>query len=433
MDKTYLDRGSTSLLKDIDTENYNVVLISPRAYFLFTPLLPSSTVGTVELRSIMQPIRFITRFKSREVLFIEGSCTDIDPQKKLITVEDSSEIKGEVSKQQIKYDYLVVGVGAENATFNIPGVREFACFLKESWDARKIRSQLLDSLESAAFPGQPEEEIKRLLHMVVVGGGPTGIEYAAGLHDFLEEDVKIWYPEIAGKFRITLVEATPHVLPAFSKDLIAYTEKTFAENKVTILNNTAVKKVNQKDIVVLNKDKELESIPYGLLVWATGNTARPLVADLMKKLGPTAQAQRRGLTVDEHLIVAGSDNSIYALGDASATKWAPTGQVASRQGSYLAEHFRTLYELKKKATNSDSKVLLSQVDPFVYNHRGSLAYVGGDKAIAELPGNIHLSGAATYLFWKSAYLSNLFSLRNRILVGFDWVKCKMFGRDIGRE
>ncbi|KAJ3312530.1 NADH:ubiquinone oxidoreductase [Blyttiomyces sp. JEL0837] len=212
--------GSTSLLKELDTENYNVIVISPRAYFLFTPLLPSCTVGTLELRSIMQPIRFLTRFKKREVLYVEGQCTDIDPVGKFVTVEDSSEIVGDVSVQKIPYDYLVVGVGAENATFGIPGVREHACFLKEAWDARKIRTQLMDCLESAAFPGQTESEVQRLLHMVVVGGGPTGVEYAAELHDFLHEDLLRWYPQIAGKVKITLIEALPHVLPMFSKELI---------------------------------------------------------------------------------------------------------------------------------------------------------------------------------------------------------------------
>ncbi|KAJ3025853.1 UNVERIFIED_CONTAM: NADH:ubiquinone oxidoreductase [Siphonaria sp. JEL0065] len=431
--------GSTSLLKDLDTDNYNVVLISPRAYFLFTPLLPSSTVGTVELRSIMQPIRYLTRFKKRQILFVEGACTNIDPDSKVITVEDSSEIKGEVSKQEIKYDYLVVGVGAENATFGIPGVKEHACFLKEAWDARRIRTQLLDCLESAAFPGQTEAEINRLLHMVVVGGGPTGVEYAAELHDFLHDDITTWYPEIAGKFKITLVEATPHVLPMFSKDLIQYTEQTFAENKVTILNNTAVKEVHQKDILVLNKEKQLETIPFGLLVWATGNTARPVVADLIAKLPKEIQNQRRGLVTDEWMVVKGSRGSIYALGDCSATKWAPTAQVASRQGAYLADQFAQLDALKREQAvfveqgNKEEDFVQSKLKPFIYNHQGSLAYVGSDKAIADLPGNIRLSGVATYLFWRSAYLNNLFSLRNRVLVGFDWMKCKIFGRDIGRE
>ncbi|KAI8609213.1 hypothetical protein BC830DRAFT_1173750, partial [Chytriomyces sp. MP71] len=116
--------GAVSFLKDLDTDNFNVVLVSPRAYFLFTPLLPSCTVGTIELRSIMQPIRFLTRFKKREILFVEGNCTSVDPDAQTITVEDNSEVRGEVSTQKIKYDYLVMGVGAENATFGIPGVKE---------------------------------------------------------------------------------------------------------------------------------------------------------------------------------------------------------------------------------------------------------------------------------------------------------------------
>ncbi|KAJ3076536.1 NADH:ubiquinone oxidoreductase [Podochytrium sp. JEL0797] len=431
--------GSTSLLKDLDTENYNVVLVSPRAYFLFTPLLPSCTVGTVELRSIMQPIRYLTRFKKREILFVEGNCTNIDAEQKIITVEDGSEIKGDVSKQQIKYDYLVMGVGAENATFGIKGVKEHACFLKEAWDARRIRTQLLDCLESASFPGQTEAEIKRLLHMVVVGGGPTGVEYAAELHDFLQDDIITWYPEVAGKFKITLVEATPHVLSMFPKHLIEYTEQTFAENKVTILNETAVKEVHQKDILVMNKNKELETIPYGLLVWATGNAPRPLTAELLAQLPKDVQNQRRGLVIDDWMVVKGSRGTIYGLGDCTASRWAPTAQVASRQGAYLAEQFRQLGVMEKEQAqfaaqgNKAEDFVQEKLKPFVYTHQGSLAYVGSDKAIADLPMGIQLSGLVTYYFWRSAYLSNLFSMRNRALVGFDWVKCKMFGRDIGRE
>jgi NADH:ubiquinone reductase (non-electrogenic) len=181
--------AATSFLKDLDTEHFNVVIVSPRNYFLFTPLLPSCTVGTIELRSIMQPIRYLTRFKKREVQMVEGDCHKIDPESKTIYIKDNSEIVGVTSEQEIKYDYLVIACGAENATFNIPGVKEYACFLKEAWDARKIRTRLMDSIESAAFPGQPEDEVNRLLHMVVVGGGPTGVEYAAELHDFLVEDL----------------------------------------------------------------------------------------------------------------------------------------------------------------------------------------------------------------------------------------------------
>ncbi|KAI8908392.1 hypothetical protein EDD86DRAFT_191652 [Gorgonomyces haynaldii] len=423
--------AATSILKDLDTEHFNVVVVSPRNYFLFTPLLPSTTTGTIELRSIMQPIRFVTRFKKRAVEFVEGDCTKIDPVKKQITVKDNSEITGAVDSQTIPYDYLVVACGAENATFGIEGVREHACFLKESWDARKIRTRLMDCIETAAFPGQTDEEVERLLHMVVVGGGPTGVEYAAELHDFLVEDLLTWYPDLAGKVKITLVEAMAHVLPMFSKQLIEYTEKHLEECKVDILSNTAVKKVDQKSIVVMDQNKELKTIPFGLLVWATGNTARPVVSDLIKQLPSDQQNQRRGLVVDDHLRVKG-DGSIYALGDASATRWAPTAQVASGQGRYLASFFNALGRLESP-TGQDVENLRAQLGPFNYNHLGTLAYIGQDRAIADLPGNVHVGGALTYYFWRSAYLSNLFADRNRLLVAFDWMKKTLFGRDISRE
>ena len=175
---------------------------------------------------------------------------------------DNSEIKGAVSSTTIPYDYLVYAVGAEVQTFNIPGVKEHACFMKELYDAEKMQREFMDctilnfiiarilfteiqysGLETAAFPGQFPEEIDRLLHMVVVGGGPTGVELSGELHDFLEDDLKMWYPELAGQIRITLVEALPSVLPTFSKQLIDYTESTFKESKIEILTKTMVKEV----------------------------------------------------------------------------------------------------------------------------------------------------------------------------------------------
>ena len=176
----------------------------------------------------------------------------------------------------------------------------------------------MDSIETANFPGQPADEVDRLLHMVVVGGGPTGVEYAAELHDFLVEDLTHWFPHLSGKVRITLIEDMKHVLPMFSAQLIDYTEQTFAENKVDILSETMVKKVNEKTIEVEHNGKR-EEIPYGVLVWAAGNAPRKVVTDLIAKLGKEAQTQRRGLVVDEYLRVKGADG-IYALGDCTATQ-----------------------------------------------------------------------------------------------------------------
>jgi len=303
------------------------------------------------------------------------------------------------------------------------GVTDHACFLKELWDADKIRQKLMDCIETAAFKNQSEEEIDRLMHMVVVGGGPTGVEYAGELHDFLHDDLQKWYPEIAGRLRITLIEALPNVLPAFSKQLIQYTESTFRENKIDILTRTMVKDVKEQCVVVQDANKEIREIPYGLLVWATGNTSRPLTRNLMTKL-PHTQNVRRGLVVDDFLRMLGAEG-IYALGDCTATQYAPTAQVASQQGQYLAQSFNKIghkarYERELATLRADPNALPEQIEnvvkklnrvskptPFHYSHQGSLAYIGSEKAIADLPlfnGNLASGGGAAMLFWRSAYV-----------------------------
>ncbi|THH01026.1 hypothetical protein EW026_g1606 [Hermanssonia centrifuga] len=398
--------GATSLINSLDTSDYNVYVISPRNYFLFTPLLPSVATGTLSPRSIVQPTRYMTRHKERQVAVIEAGATDVDPINKTVTFADNSEVQGLVSTTTMKYDYLVYAVGAETQTFNIPGVREHSCFMKELDDAEKVLS----------LPPSPDK--------VVVGGGPTGVELSGELHDFLEDDLRSWYPELADHIRITLVEALPSVLPMFSKQLIDYTESTFKEAKIDILTKTMVKEIKEKAVVLQMPDKTIAETRYH---------------------------------VDESLRMKGA-NGIFAIGDCTATSYAPTAQVAAQEGSYLGRIFKQLakhdalveqlaevktlpdseIEKKTKIETLESQIAKTEkIRPFKYSHQGSLAYIGSDKAIADLPffqsGNIATAGVATYLFWRSAYLSKLFSLRNRALVATDWIKVKVFGRDVSRE
>ncbi|KZO90627.1 FAD/NAD(P)-binding domain-containing protein [Calocera viscosa TUFC12733] len=444
--------AATSLLKKIDTDYYNVVVISPHNYFLFTPLLPSVSVGTLEPRSIIQPTRYITRHKKRRVEVYEGEAKSVDVENKTVTFADNSDIKGAVSATTIPYDYLVYAVGAENQTFGIPGVREHTCFLKELPDAEKLRTRLMDCVETAAFKGQEDAEIDRLMHIMVVGGGPTGVEFAGELHDFLVDDLQSWYPELANRLKISLIEALPNVLPVFSKQLIQYTESTFKANKIDILTRTMVREVKEKTVVVQDENKQLKEIPYGMLVWAAGNTSRQITRDLMAQL-PDVQNQRRGLLVDEYLRLLGGDG-VFALGDCTATSYAPTAQVASQQGAYIARALEqmakkeqleeTLHSLRASSNSKPEEIeavvkqinKVSKIKPFHYSHQGSLAYIGSEKAVADLPffnGNLATGGMATFLFWRSAYISNLLSARNRFLVLNDWMKVKLFGRDVSRE
>ncbi|KAI1102817.1 FAD/NAD(P)-binding domain-containing protein [Jackrogersella minutella] len=455
--------GSVALLKKLDAANYNVVVISPRNYFLFTPLLPSCTTGNIEHRSIMEPVRQILRHKKAAVKFYEAEATHIDVEKKVIKIKDNSDIKGKVHETEVPYDMLVIGVGAENATFGIPGVREHSCFLKEIKDAQAIRTKIMDCVETAAFKDQASDEVDRLLHMVVVGGGPTGVEFAGELRDFFDEDIQKLIPDIAPRFKVTLIEALPNVLPMFSKQLIDYTESTFKEEHINILTKTMVKKVTDRTVEaeVTGPDGKKSSItiPFGLLVWATGNTLRPIVRDLIGQI-PAQKDSRRGLAVNEYLVVQGT-RDIWAVGDCAVAGYAPTAQVASQEGAFLARLFNNMartetleqnirdlsssLNLKPGDTVAATQEIedtekqlrrIKDIKPFHYSHQGSLAYIGSEKAVADvawLNGNVASGGKLTYLFWRSAYLSMCFSTRNRVLVALDWVKAKLYGRDVSRE
>ncbi|KAF7369064.1 Mitochondrial external NADH dehydrogenase [Mycena venus] len=453
--------GATSFLNTLDTTEYNVVVVSPKNFFLFTPLLPSVAVGTLSPRSIIQPTRYVTRHKTRAVEVIEAEAQHVDVANKTVSFIDNSDIQGAVSSTTIPYDYLVYAVGAEVQTFGIPGVTDHACFMKELNDAEKMQRRFLDCLESAAFHGQSQEEIERLLHIVVVGGGPTGVELSGELHDFLEEDLKSWYPELADKIKITLVEALPSVLPMFSKRLIEYTMSTFKESKIDILTQTMVKEVKDKSVTLALPDKSVIEMPCGMVVWAAGNKGRAITQDLMSQL-PTAQTNKRGITIDEYMEMKGTNGSIFAIGDCTTSSHAPTAQVASQQGAYLARAFAqrvkrdqleaNVAELERSAAmilhEDERKKVVDELEgakrqlakfkirPFTYSHQGTLAYIGSDKAIADLPflnGSFASGGFLTFYFWRSAYLSTLFSLRNRTLVATDWVRTKVFGRDVSRE
>jgi len=435
--------GSVSLLKKLDTEHYNVIVISPRNYFLFTPLLPSCTTGLIEHRSIMEPVRQICLHKKAAVTYYEAEATSIDPDRKVVMMVDNSDVKGDTAATEVPYDMLVVGVGAENATFGIPGVREHSCFLKEIADAQQIRKKIMDCVETAAFKDQKPEEVDRLLHMVVVGGGPTGVEFAGELQDFMDQDIKgVIPPDIAHRCSVTLLEALPNVLPSFSKQLIEYTESTFKEEKINVMTNTMVKKVTDKSIeaVVTRPDgkKETVVISYGLLVWATGNAIKGIVKDLIARI-PAQKDSRRGLAVNEYLVVQGA-RDIWAVGDCAVAGYAPTAQVAAQEGAFLGRLFNNMARTEAlegqirelsaslnlrpgaPGTSAEASSRIEQLErqlrrikdikPFHYSHQGSLAYIGSEKAVADVSwfnGNLATGGSMTFLFWRSAYLSMCFS------------------------
>ncbi|XP_050205756.1 external alternative NAD(P)H-ubiquinone oxidoreductase B2, mitochondrial-like [Mercurialis annua] len=302
-----------SFLKNLKCTSYDVHVVSPRNYFAFTPLLPSVTNGTVEARSIVEPIRNFVRKKPFKVDFKEAECYKIDPvNKKIHCRSNSAKNLGGTEEFTMDYDLLVVAMGASSNTFNTPGVLEYAHFLKEVEDAQRIRRSIIDCYERANLPDISEEEKKRIMHFVVVGGGPTGVEYAAELHDFAFEDLARLYPSVKDYLKITLLEAGDHILNMFDARITEFATEKFNRDGIDVKTGSMVVKVNEKDISTKDgKTGQTVSLPYGMVLWSTGIATRPVIKEFMKQIG---QGNRRVLATDEWLRVEGCD-TIYALGD----------------------------------------------------------------------------------------------------------------------
>lgn len=392
-----------SLVKRIDTDLYDVVVVSPRNHFLFTPLLPGTTVGTVEFRSIIEPIRTART----DIRYYQARCVKVDRTKNVITCRDPFENHS----FEVDYDYLVIAVGAVTNTYGVPGVLEHALFLKELSDAREIRQATIECFEKAARPDLSEEERKEILHFVVVGGGPTGVEFAAELHDFITEDIAKWYPDLRGLASVSILEAAGAILTQFDKELAQYALRHLQRTGVNVRTGAMVAEVREDSVQLKNGD----SVPCRLVVWSTGIGPTRLVQDLDL---PKDEFSR--LRTNAYFLVNTTEN-IYAIGDCSnveSKNLPPTAQTAQQEGFYLARVFN------RRANNKDVK-------PFEYEHMGMLAYIGQKRALADLE-HIKGRGRSAWLLWRSAYLTKLVSWKNKILVLIDWMKTFIFGRDISR-
>jgi NADH:ubiquinone reductase (non-electrogenic) len=313
--------GAVALLKNIDPTLYDVSVVSPRNFFLNTPLLPGVTVGTVEARSLIEPVRALLPGKPGDASFFEAAAIAVDPVARTVRCKDESEITAANPEFTLPYDKLVVAVGAPPNTFGTPGVREHAKFLKEVDDAIDIRRKLADLFETASLPGVPEEEQRKMLSVLVVGGGPTGVEFAAELHDFLREDVPRLYPALRDKISITVVQSADHILNTYDARISKYAEEKFKRDGIRILTNRRVTDVSQAHASVMCKKTKLkEKIPFGVCVWSTGLGTAPLVRSIIAAAGQPPR--RRAVSVDKYLQVRGLEprGSVLALGDCADVK-----------------------------------------------------------------------------------------------------------------
>ncbi|CAH8388615.1 unnamed protein product [Eruca vesicaria subsp. sativa] len=353
-----------SFLKDLDISSYDVQVVSPQNYFAFTPLLPSVTCGTVEARSIVESVRNITKKKNGEIELWEADCVKIDPTNNKVHCQPVFKDDPEASQEfSLEYDYLIIAVGAQVNTFGTPGVLENCHFLKEVEDAQRIRRGVIDCFEKALLPGLTEEQRRTKLHFVIVGGGPTGVEFAAELHDFIEEDITKIYPSVKELVKITLIQSGDHILNSFDERISSFAEQKFLRDGIDVLMGMRVMSVSDKDISVkIKSSAEVVSLPHGLILWSTGVGTRPVISDLMEQVG---QGGRRVLATNEWLQVKGCEN-VYAVGDcASIAQRKIMGDIANIFKAADVDNSGTLTEDELQDVVEDINVRYPQVELYL--------------------------------------------------------------------
>jgi NADH dehydrogenase FAD-containing subunit len=365
--------------------------------------------------SITEPIRTL----KKPLRFYEAFCERIDLHRQRLYCRNAVPLK-ETSRPifEVPYDRLVIACGARSNTFGIKGVAEHAYFLKEIEDARNIRKRVLDCFEWVEQPNISPQERSRWLHFAIVGGGPTGVEFSAELHDFVKHDVGRLYPRLKDQVTITVYDVADKILGSFDQSLRDYATQKFLRSGIQIRTGAVVEEI-------LNDRLRLqggEEVYAGMVIWTTGLTANPLVQTLQN----VQKDRQNRLMTDPYcrLMRADSDQGVFehvfAIGDCATSKeiiYSQTAQVASQQGFYVADQLNRRKNYHRV---------------FVYKHMGTLAYLGDHKAIFDSPGHYKKKGRLAWLIWRSAYFSMTVSWKNKLLIPAYWFLTWLFGRDTSR-
>jgi len=313
--------GSVAMMKELNPLDYHVTVVAPENYFLFTPMLPSATVGTLEFRSLVEPIRnIVSRLKGH---FLKAEAIDVEFSEKLVEVA-GVDSKGEKQNFYLPYDKLIIAVGATTNSHGVKGL-ENCNWLKTIDDARLIKRKVLNNFEMACLPTTSDEERKRLLSFVVSGGGPTGVEFAAELYDMLNEDLLKAFPKILrNEVSVHVIQSRSHILNTYDEALSVYAEDRFKHDDVDVLTNARVKEVRPDKIIFSQKGEDgkliTKELPMGFCLWSTGVSQTDFCKTLANKLGD-CQNNKHALETDSHLRLVGAPlGDVYAIGDCSTVQ-----------------------------------------------------------------------------------------------------------------
>ena len=322
--------GGYTLSRKLSPKIYSPIIISPRSYFVFTPLLTDAASGSLDFSNIVEPVRD----PRAKVDFIQAAARAVDLKKKTILCE-ATVVKSGVTETprtdeerqfeegslkpapqrkweegetfEVPYDKLVIAVGTVSRTFGTPGVRENAMFFKDIGDAKRVKRRMRECFELAVLPTTTPEMQRWLLHFAIVGAGPTGTELAASLRDFIYSDMMKIYPTLKGIPQISLYDIAPSVLSMFDESLSRYAMETMKSEGIDIKTSHHVQglrwgppgaeppyEMDPKRCLTLDTKEEGE-VGVGLCVWVTGNAMTNFVTQSLGSIDafPTESASLR--------------------------------------------------------------------------------------------------------------------------------------------
>jgi NADH dehydrogenase len=382
--------GGLSAAKALAGSGLEIVMVDRHNYHLFQPLLYQVATAGLEQESIAYPVRALARLW-KGASFRLGEVSGVDFSGRRLILED----------EELSYDYLVLAAGSRTNFFNIPGIEQHAFDLKRLTHAEELRNHILLLFERASREPDPVQR-KALLTFIIVGGGPTGVEFAGALRELSQHVLSRDYPEISSdETRIILVETAASLLTAMPPELSKYAATKLRDMGVELFLNTRVTAADVGQVTF----HDGSVIHSSTLFWSAGVAAADLAGHLGVAQGVAGRVMvRPDLSISDHpeVFVIG-DMALLDQGDGPLPMMAP---VASQQGRYVAQ---AIVEREQGGA----------LPPFSYIDKGSMATIGRSSAVAVTHG-FKFSGYLAWLVWLVLHLYYLIGFRNRLLVLMNW-------------
>ncbi len=379
-----------------DTSQIRVTLIDKRNHHTFQPLLYQVATAGLDAGDVCYPTRRFARGNDA-LTSLQGEVTGIDFDAQTISLADNS---------TVDYDSLILAMGGVTADFGVPGVTDHAFGLKSAAEADALRSHVISQFETEANRrGRGAEADHAPTTIVVVGGGPTGVEMAGGYAELTSRVLLPDYPELDPAIvRVILVEGRDALLAGFAPKLQANAVRTLEKMGVEVMLNTQVAEVGASSVTFADGS----SVDTATVVWAAGIRAHPLA----EQLGLDVDRAGR-VAIDDQLRLPGKPN-VYAIGDLAAIPYedglAPqVAPVAIQGGEHVAER------IIESMSGIDTAA-----PPFAYFDKGSMATIGRNAAVVELPNGWTISGFPGWVVWLGLHLIMLMGFRNRASVFVNW-------------